>query len=174
MQSAAAVEIFFYIFFPLFIWFFFNIFIFLYSFFFYIYFNFFFIDATLASLRRHFSVIVAPFPFLSDNYRLSVHYWTFHISMSISGFSFRNRHFAPFRVTWRHFDPLPVSYGTWHSSVFYLTCVRVLGVPLVYTPMSLFQVFPSKTAISRHFAQLCDILSHFRFHVALGAHQYSI
>ena len=65
-----------------------------------------------------------------------------HSQVFISGFSFKNSHFAPFRATWRHIDQLPVSCGTWRSSIFYLTCVRVLGVPLVYTPRSLTQVFP--------------------------------
>ena len=65
-----------------------------------------------------------------------------HSQVFISGFSFKNSHFAPFRATWRHIDQLPVSCGTWRSSIFYLTCVRVLGLPLVYIPMSLSEVFP--------------------------------
>jgi len=77
-----------------------------------------------------------------------------HSHVFISGFSFKNSHFAPFRATWRHIDQLPVSCGTWRSSIFYLTCVRVLRLPLVYMPRSLSQVFSSKTAILRNLAPL--------------------
>ena len=91
--------------------------------------------------------------------------------MFFSGFSFKNRHFRHFCAIWRHFAPFPVMSGTWHSSIYYVTCVGDLRLLLFFICMCFSQVFSKKTPFPHIDATFASFWRHFRWSLVPGAHQ---